>query len=385
MVVSPSSAGGLSRPGSGTKRSRVDAEQRSVDHGFAAGRRARPLAPRAFAQRAPGLLPDWAATAAAGVYPLVSERLREVEDEFRRNLASPVGIIREIGGFLGEGGGKRVRPTLHLLCAQMCGYEGPHDVLMGCVLEFIHSATLIHDDIIDEATTRRGRPSVNHRWGNNVTVLFGDYLYAKAMELALQAGSLHIMQRLADVTLRMTEGEMLQTRYVGRIDLSVDEHMDLIERKTAALFGACCEIAGILAEVGPEKEAALQRYGLHLGLAFQVVDDLLDFTGDPETLGKPAASDLREGKVTLAVIDLLSQGLPGTEDLVRRIVEDGRASAPAIAELTALLEESGALARAHALAQHHATRAVTELDGFPTSPACRALRSLPELLLFRDR
>jgi len=338
----------------------------------------------AFARRAPGLMPDLTATA-AGVYPLVTDRLREVEDHFRRNLASPVGIIREIGGFVGEGGGKRVRPTLHLLCAQMCGYEGQHDVLIGCVLEFIHSATLIHDDIIDEATTRRGRPSVNHRWGNNVTVLFGDYLYAKAMELALQAGSLRIMERLADVTLRMTEGEMLQTRYVGRVDLTVDEHMDLIERKTAALFGACCEIAGILADAGPATEASLRRYGLHLGLAFQLVDDLLDFTGDPETLGKPAASDLREGKVTLAVIDLLSQGLPGVADLVRRILQDGRAASPAISELTTLLDESGALFRAHARAQHHAARAVAELDAFPSSPASRALRSLPEFLLFRDR
>jgi len=362
----------------------VDAEQRSIDRTFSAGRRPRGTAVRAFAHRAPGRIPDLTATA-AGVVPLVSDRLREVEERFRTNLASPVGIIREIGGFVGEGGGKRVRPTLHLLCAQMCGYEGPHDVLMGCVLEFIHSATLIHDDIIDEATTRRGRPSVNHRWGNNVTVLFGDYLYAKAMDLALQAGSLRVMERLADVTLRMTEGEMLQTRYVGRMDLTVDEHMDLIERKTAALFGACCEIAGILAGAGPDREASLRRYGLHLGLAFQVVDDLLDFTGDPQTLGKPAASDLREGKVTLAVIDLLSEGAPGVADLVQGILEGGRDTFPAISELTALLEETGALSRAHARAQHHAARAVAELDAFPASPACRALRSLPEFLLFRDR
>jgi octaprenyl-diphosphate synthase len=316
---------------------------------------------------------------------LVSDRLDEVEAMFRGSLDSPVGIVREIGGFVGEGGGKRVRPTLHLLCARMCEYEGTNDVLMATVLEIIHSATLIHDDIIDEATTRRGRPSVNHRWGNNVTVLFGDYLYAKAMDMALRAGSLRIREKLAEVTVRMTEGEMLQTRYAGRIDLTVDEHLALVERKTAGLFGACCEIAGILAGVGPETESALRRYGVGLGFAFQLVDDLLDFTGDSKTLGKPAASDLREGKVTLALIDLLGTGSTRARSLAGRIVEGGRAGAPEIAELNALLRDSGALDRAHGLAKRYAADAAGELDRFPDSAARRALRSVPDLLLFRDR
>ena len=331
-----------------------------------------------------GLTPDLSASAAE-VFSLVSDRLNAVEILFRANLQSPVGIVREIGDFVGAGGGKRVRPMLHLLCARLCSYEGPHDILMGTVLEFIHSATLIHDDIIDEATTRRGRSSVNHQWGNTVTVLFGDYLYAKAMEMALDAGSLRIMQTLADVTLRMTEGEMLQTRYAGKIDLTVAEHVDLIERKTAALFGACCEIAGMLAGVGEAKEQALSRYGRNLGMAFQVVDDLLDFTGDPQVLGKPAASDLGEGKVTLPVIDLLSRGSARGRQLVGRILENGAPANGEIGELRALLQESGALDRARTQAFDYAAAAAAELGLFPDSPARRALATVPDLLVFRDR
>lgn len=321
----------------------------------------------------------------ADIHSLVSSPLADVESLFRSNLASPVRFIDEIGDYVGAGGGKRVRPMLHLLCCRMCGYEGPHDIVMATVLEFIHSATLIHDDIIDEATLRRGRASVNHRWGNNVSVLFGDYLLAKAMEMALDAGSLRVMQKLAEVTLRMTEGEMLQTRYVGRIDLAVEEYLDLIERKTAVLFGGCCEIAGILAGVDREGEEALRRFGLQLGMAFQVVDDLLDFTGDPDVLGKPAASDLREGKVTLAVIDLLASGSKRGVQLAERIAESGRPATPEIGELTELLQRSGAIERAHVRAQRYAEGAVRELDRFADGAYRRALLSLPDLILFRDR
>jgi octaprenyl-diphosphate synthase len=321
--------------------------------------------------------------ARARIVSLVSDDLVRVEESFRLHLESPVHIVDEIGQFVAEGAGKRVRPTLHLLCTQLCGYRGPHGVLLGTVVELIHSATLIHDDIIDSARTRRGRESVNHRWGNEITVLFGDYMFAKAMELALQAGSLRVMEKLAQVTLRMTEGEMLQTRYVGRLDLTVEEYLDLLEKKTAALFACCCELAGLLAGMDGEHERALGSYGRHVGLAFQLVDDLLDFVGDPETLGKPAASDLREGKATLAVLDLLS-GSPGEEGLARRVME-GPDGAEAIAELGRRLQESGAIERSHERARFHARSAVAELQRFPNSPAKRALEILPDMLLSRDR
>lgn len=315
---------------------------------------------------------------------LVAVRLAEVERLFHQNLASPVAIVDEIGDFVGKGGGKRVRPTLHLLCADLCGYRGAHDVLLATVLEFIHSATLIHDDVIDAAATRRGRPSVNRGWGNTITVLFGDYLYAKAMELALRAGSLRVMDRLAWITLRMTEGEMIQTRFVGRLDLTTDEYMDLIERKTAVLFGGCCELAGILAGVAPETENALREYGVHIGLAFQIVDDMLDFTGDPAVLGKPTVSDLREGKATLPVLDLLKTGSPRGRELVAAFVA-GEAGDDAAAELVALLRDGGCLERAQARARRHAELAVRQLDAFPAGPARRALVGVPDLLISRNR
>jgi octaprenyl-diphosphate synthase len=316
---------------------------------------------------------------------LVAEEMVDVETTFRENLATPLEIIDEISAFVADGGGKRLRPMLHLLCARLCGYRGPDSVLLATVLEYIHCATLIHDDIIDEATTRRGRPSVNRRWGNNITVLFGDHLLAKAMEMALRARSLKVMEKLAEVTLRMTEGEMLQTRYVGRLDLTTREYLDLVERKTAALFACCCELAGELSEVGPERSESLRSYGINLGMAFQIVDDLLDFTGNAVTLGKPAASDLREGKATLPVIDFLSTGGPGARQLVEAAMESEGASSREIADLRAKLDSSGAYERAYDAAKDYADRARAEIEKFDDSPFRRALLTLPDLLIQRDR
>jgi octaprenyl-diphosphate synthase len=316
---------------------------------------------------------------------LVSDELHAVESLFRENLASPTRIIDELGGFIREGGGKRIRPTVHLLCARLCDYRGPHAVLLGTVLEFIHGATLIHDDILDEARTRRGRPSLNARWGNNVSVLFGDYMFAKAMQLALRAESLRVMDKLAAVTLRMTEGEMLQTRYVGRTDVTVGDYVDLVLKKTASLFGCCCELAAILGAGGPERERALADYGTNLGMAFQLVDDLLDLIGDPRQLGKPAGNDLREGKATLAVIDLLGSGAPLGRQLVQRIMESGAEGGEALDHLRRLLCEHGSLERSRAMARDYADRAVAALEPFPAGPARAALEALPHLLLQRDR
>jgi octaprenyl-diphosphate synthase len=321
----------------------------------------------------------------AEISELTAGELEKVEVLFRQNLASPLAIVDEIGEFVSSGGGKRIRPTLHLLASRLCGYSGEHAVILATVLEFIHSATLIHDDIIDGASTRRGRSSVNHLWGNSITVLFGDYLFAKAMKMALQVGKLEVMEKLADATLQMTEGEMLQTRYVGRLDLTEEEYLGLVQRKTAALFACCCELAGLLAGAEGPKREALRRYGLNLGMAFQLVDDLLDFTGDSEILGKPAASDLREGKATLAVLDLLSTGAPVARKLAREVMEATNGDSPEIARLNEMLRESGAIDRTRARAQSYAAASNEELEQFDDGPARRALLSLSDLLLLRDR
>jgi len=315
---------------------------------------------------------------------LVGERLAAVEAMYREHMASPLAVVDEVGTYVADGEGKRVRPTLHLLSANLVGYEGPHDVLLATVLEYIHTATLVHDDIIDGAEVRRGRPAVHARWGADVTVLFGDWMFAKAMDLALRAESLEVMQSLADVTLRMTEGEMLQTRYVGRLDLSVDEHLDMVERKTAALFACCCEVAAILARSDARRREALREFGRNLGLAFQLVDDLLDFTGDPRRLGKPAASDLKEGKATLPVLDLLAGGSSADGALVRGIADGSAASERDVDALRARLTASGALDRSRRMAEQYAAAARAALEPFPEGPARRALEGLPDLLVTRD-
>src|SRR5688572_2162222 len=204
------------------------------------------------------------------------------------------------------------------MSARLGGYTGPRAVLNAAVVEFIHTATLVHDDIIDDADVRRGRKAVHSQWGNDVTVLAGDFLYIKSMAMALSQDTLDIVRLLCDVTLRMIEGEIYQLTKNGVVDLTEDEHFDIIRRKTAYLFGGCAQIGGMLGKVSKEGEQALQEYGFNLGIAFQIVDDLLDYTGDTAALGKPIGADLREGKMTLPLIHLLQQD----EEVGGRIVRD---------------------------------------------------------------
>jgi len=231
--------------------------------------------------------------------------LEKVEREFGRHLQSQVDLIPRIGKYIQTSGGKRVRPAVLLMVSRLCGYTGDRAVLHAAVVEFIHTATLVHDDIIDDSELRRGRLAVHSQWGNDITVLLGDFLYIKAMSLALSQDSLDIVRLLCDATLRMIEGEIYQLTKNGDIDISEDEHFDIIRRKTAYLFSASAQIGGMLGTATPEQLRALRDYGFHLGIAFQLMDDLLDFTGDSAALGKPVGGDLREGKLTLPVIRLL--------------------------------------------------------------------------------
>src|SRR5690242_21102919 len=205
------------------------------------------------------------------------------------------------------------------MTSRLSGYAGDRAVLYAAVVEFIHTATLVHDDIIDDSDLRRGRLAVHSRWGNDITVLLGDYLYIKSMAMALTYDTLDIVRLLCDVTMKMIEGELYQLTKNGDADISEDEHFDIIRRKTAYLFGGCAQIGGLLGKVSSEQEQALREYGFNLGIAFQLVDDLLDFTGDEDAVGKPIGSDLREGKVTLPLIHLLRQSNDG---LGSRIVRD---------------------------------------------------------------
>lgn len=316
---------------------------------------------------------------------LVGGKLAAVEAEVVRNLHSDIGVIDELGTYLSNGGGKRVRPLLLLLTSQMAGYRGDKDVLFASVFEFIHTATLVHDDVVDRATLRRGRSSLNAQWGNSLTVLLGDYLYIKSMSMALTADDLRIIKLLADITLKMIEGELIQQRRQGDIQVTAQEHLDIIRRKTACLFSGCSRVGGLLAGVGPEREEALESFGMNLGMAFQLVDDLLDFTSDEKTLGKPVGSDLKEGKLTLPLIYLLEEGVPSHQSMVAAVLEDRDFSRVAIEEIVALIHEGGTLERTRDLARQFGERARIDLMHFPDSPARRALESLPELILSRDR
>src|SRR6187397_3091174 len=252
----------------------------------------------------------------------IREDLRAVEREFARHVQSQVALIPTIGDYIQNGGGKRIRPAVLLMAARMAGYSGERAVLYASVLEFIHTATLVHDDIIDESQLRRGREAVHTRWGNHITVLFGDFLYLKSMSLALTQDSLEIIRLLCDVTLRIVEGEIYQLTKNGVVELSKDEHLDIVRRKTAFLFAGCAKIGGMLGPTTPQQQDALWEYGLNIGMAFQLVDDLLDFTGEEDALGKPVGGDLREGKMTLPVIHLLASSDARAELLIRKIVNE---------------------------------------------------------------
>jgi octaprenyl-diphosphate synthase len=318
------------------------------------------------------------------IVALVEDDLVKVEELFEQQVRSDVRLLAEIGGYVREGGGKRVRPALLLLACRLAGYRGDRAILLASVVEFIHTATLLHDDIIDEATVRRGRSSVNTRWGNDVTVLLGDFLYTKSMSMALSQDNLKILRLLSDTTLRMIEGEILEIERNGKLEVTEDEHVDLVRRKTADLFAACTRIGAMLAAVGDEKERALASYGLNLGICFQMVDDLLDFTAEEKTLGKPVANDLREGKLTLPMIFLLRKAGPAAADKVRAVLDDRGFDRVSREEIVRLARDHGALEEARLLAERYAEAARRDLQVFERSAYREALEVLPDFILARD-
>jgi octaprenyl-diphosphate synthase len=318
------------------------------------------------------------------IVALVEDDLAKVEELFAQQVLSDVKLVAEIARYVQEGGGKRIRPALLLLACRLCGYRGDRAILLASVVEFIHTATLLHDDIIDEATVRRGRRSVNSRWGNDITVLLGDFLYTKSMAMALSQDNLKVLRLLSDVTLRMIEGEILEIERNGDLQVRVEDHMDIMRRKTADLFAACMRIGAILGEVGDERERALTSYGENLGLCFQMVDDLLDFTAEEETLGKPVANDLREGKLTLPMIFLLRRAGDAVAPRVQAVLQDRGFERVPREEIVRLVREHGALEEARELAFVYAEKARRDLQAFDRSPYREALEALPDFILSRD-
>jgi octaprenyl-diphosphate synthase len=321
----------------------------------------------------------------AQIFEPIRDDLERVEQEFVRHIQSRVALIPEMGKYIQKSGGKRVRPAVLLMAARLSGYSGDRAVLNASVVEFIHTATLVHDDIIDGADVRRGRLAVHSRWGNDITVLLGDYLYIKSMAMALTQDSLEIVRLLCDVTLRMIEGELYQLTKTGDVDITEDEHFEIIRRKTAYLFGGCAQIGAVLGNVTKEQEAALREFGFNLGVAFQLVDDLLDYTADESSLGKPVGGDLREGKVTLPIIYLLQRGGEEADRLIRCVVTERAVTKEQWRDIIRLLHEQRAPDQAYAKATEYATRAKASLDIFPPSREREALVALADYVLSRDR
>ena len=319
------------------------------------------------------------------VLDLVAPKLELVEEELRRNFRSKIATIQDVGEHILGGGGKRLRPALLLLVARMLRNDGDRDVNYAAVVEFIHTATLVHDDIIDEADVRRGRTSVNYGWGNNLTVLVGDYIFMHSMHMALQEGNLEVLRLLSDATIKMIEGEILGTEQNGRADLTVDDYFEIVSRKTAALFGATCRIPALLVDVPESHAAALFNYGYNLGVCFQLIDDLLDFTSTTEVLGKPALSDLKEGKTTLPLILAMPRATPRERELITRVASLRSFEGTDPAEIIAIAQRYGTIDETREIARDYATRARLSLEPFPPSPAREALEMALDFVVDREK
>jgi len=319
------------------------------------------------------------------VFDLLRDDLAAIEQEFTRQSTSEVEVITDIAQYLMSGGGKRIRPLLLLLSAKSLGCDTHSRIRLGAVVEMLHTATLVHDDIIDEASTRRGRPSSNATWGNAKCVLAGDWLYMQAFQVALAERNLRILDLLISLSQQMVEGELLQMEKLGRL-INEEEYFDLIYRKTAFLFKVSMQLGASIAD--PEfavHEETLGEYGRNLGLAFQIVDDVLDLTANDDILGKPAASDLREGKATLAVIHALERGTGADREAIRTVLADRSFARVAHADILEILHRHGSLDYARDTASAYAEAARLSISEIPESDFKRALLWVPGFVTSRDR
>ena len=315
---------------------------------------------------------------------MLRDDLVALEGEFGRDTVSGVQAITEIGEYLRAGGGKRIRPALLLLSAKLLDYSGQGAVRLGAVVEIIHTATLVHDDIIDEAKTRRGRPAANTQWGNSKCVLAGDWLYMQAFKIAVQERNFRILDTLIELTQQMVEGELLQMEKLGKL-ITLNEHFDLIFRKTACLFSVCMRLGAILGGASAEQEAALGQYGHDLGMAFQIVDDVLDLTASEDVLGKPVASDLREGKATMAVIHALERCTAEERAKIETVLQHGAFNGVTHGQILEILERYGSLEAATDRAARYAESAQKSICSFPDSEIKRALLWAPEFVVAREK
>lgn len=316
---------------------------------------------------------------------MIGGELAAIEAEISHEIHSPVDLIREMGEFIAGAGGKRLRPILLLMAARLAGYQGPRAVRLGCVVELLHTATLIHDDVVDQAPLRRGRPSANARWGDDASVLVGDHLYSKSFAMMVRDGDPGVLDTLARATVSMTEAEVFQLERKRSGTTTEADYLRIITQKTASFISACCRIGGLLARPSPERLDALTRYGLDIGIAFQISDDSLDFVADEARLGKAIGADLREGKRTLPLIATLDRASAGERERIQGILKRPHPESADIEEIRRLVEKHEgveyALSRAHAYAQ----TAKSDLAPFADSEDKETLLLIADFVVDRDR
>ena len=316
---------------------------------------------------------------------LVGDDLRAVEDEIRREISSPVPLIGEMGGYIASAGGKRLRPMLLLLAARLAGARGTRGSRLACVVELLHTATLIHDDVVDQAPLRRGRPSANAQWGDDAAVLVGDHLYAKSFAMLVRDNDPAVLETLARATVSMTEAEVFQLERKRAGITTEADYVRIITQKTASFISACCRIGALLGRLEPEQVDALTRYGLDVGVAFQISDDSLDFVADQDRLGKAIGADLREGKRTLPLIAMLERAAAADAERVMTLLERRALPPDEIQEIRRLVLDHDGVGYAQERARAHAKSAKAELEAFPPCEERETLALIADFVVERDR
>ncbi len=324
------------------------------------------------------------ALTAREIFDLIQDDLDQVEKKITAESVASVDAVTAIGQYLQSAGGKRLRPALLLLSSRLAGNAGDTAIQLGAVVEMIHAATLLHDDVIDAAQTRRGRASTNVKWGNHTCVLAGDWLYMQAFQIALRERNFQFLDLLISLTQMMVEGELLQLEHIGHIDISEADCMELVDRKTACLFSVCARLGALASHADTQTQEKLGEYAWNLGMAFQLVDDVLDFTAREKTLGKPVGGDLREGKVTLPLVYALERATRAERRMVETILLQRTYDGVPFARILELLEKYQGIERVKERAQTFTDKARQLINEFPETPYQRALLTVTELVTDRD-
>ncbi len=314
-------------------------------------------------------------------HDVVRDDFEAVNSLIINRLHSEVGLVENIGQYIVDAGGKRLRPLMVLLSARACGYSGQDHIPLAAIIEFIHTATLLHDDVVDTSDLRRGRPTANAKWGNAPSVLVGDFLYSRSFQMMVALNNMAVMRILADTTNVISEGEVQQLINAGNDQISEDDYYSVIDKKTARLFRAATEVGAVLAGVDDDTREHLAAYGHHLGMVFQLTDDVLDYQGQAEEIGKNLGDDLAEGKPTLPLIHILKTGSPEQVALIRQVIRDG--GREHFDEVIAAIKSTGAMDYTLAVAAQHRDKALSQLQDLPESKEKQALTDIVQFAFTR--